>query len=188
MFISVTSPGAGRVDPIPLNIKTGRQCVFKFKVYLITTCAHVAVFIYFPLHAQSDRGGIGMEEVKKRKAEEELEHYRQKVRAKQQNETKSLEDFRWSLLYMICTVPLNVVPSYDTKCVMISCCFHPRSRVRTEREERKIEGDLRRSQRACEQLDSQKVGGSVGYSTVLMLRLHISIQPTYILIIHSTSV
>ncbi|XP_044070946.1 G patch domain-containing protein 11 isoform X2 [Siniperca chuatsi] len=85
--------GAGRVDPIPLNIKT-------------------------------DRGGIGMEEVKKRKAEEELEHYRQKVRAKQQNETKSLEDFR--------------------------------SRVRTEREERKIEGDLRRSQCACEQLDSQK--------------------------------
>ena len=42
----------------------------------------------------SDRGGIGMEEVKKRKAEEELEHYRQKVRAKQQNETKSLDDFR----------------------------------------------------------------------------------------------
>ncbi|XP_070772375.1 G patch domain-containing protein 11 isoform X2 [Enoplosus armatus] len=84
---------AGRVDPIPLNVKTGR-------------------------------GGIGMEEVKKRKAEEELEHYQQKVRAKQQNETKSLEDFR--------------------------------SRVRTEREERKIEGDLRRSQRACEQLDSQK--------------------------------
>ncbi|KAA8583988.1 hypothetical protein FQN60_015196 [Etheostoma spectabile] len=74
--------------------------------------------------ARSDRGGIGMEEVKKRKAEEELEHYRQKVRARQQNETKSLEDFR--------------------------------SRVRTEREERKIEGDLRRSQRACEQLDSQK--------------------------------
>ncbi|XP_029377406.1 G patch domain-containing protein 11 isoform X3 [Echeneis naucrates] len=85
--------GAGRVDPIPLNIKT-------------------------------DRGGIGMEEMKKRKAEEELEHYRQKVRAKQQNESKSLEDFR--------------------------------SRVRTERDERKIEGDLRRSQRACEQLDSQK--------------------------------
>ncbi|KAM4607516.1 G patch domain-containing protein 11 [Polymixia lowei] len=85
--------GAGRVEPIPLNIKT-------------------------------DRGGIGMEEVKKRKAEEELEHYRQKVRAKQQNETKSMEDFR--------------------------------VRVRTEREERKIEGDLRKSQRACEQLDSQK--------------------------------
>ncbi|XP_029927203.1 G patch domain-containing protein 11 [Myripristis murdjan] len=85
--------GAGRVDPIPLNIKT-------------------------------DRGGIGMEEVRKRKAEEELEHYRQKVRTKQQNETKSMEDFR--------------------------------VRVRTEREERKIEGDLRRSQRACEQLDSQK--------------------------------
>ncbi|KAG7512695.1 G patch domain-containing protein 11 [Solea senegalensis] len=85
--------GAGRVDPIPLSIKT-------------------------------DRGGIGMEEVKKRKAEEELEHYRQKVRAKQQNETRSLEDFR--------------------------------SRVRTEREERKIEADFRKSQRACEQLDTQK--------------------------------
>uniref|UniRef100_A0A3Q1EWL3 G patch domain-containing protein 11 n=1 Tax=Acanthochromis polyacanthus TaxID=80966 RepID=A0A3Q1EWL3_9TELE len=55
--------GAGRVDPIPLNIKT-------------------------------DRGGIGMEEAKKRKAEKELEHFRQKMRAEQQNETKSLEDFR----------------------------------------------------------------------------------------------
>ncbi|KAM4599732.1 G patch domain-containing protein 11 [Fundulus diaphanus] len=85
--------GAGRVDPIPLNIK-------------------------------ADRGGIGLEELKKRKAEEELHHYRQKVRAKQQNEAKSLEDFR--------------------------------SRVRTEREERKIEGDLTRSQRSCEQLDNQK--------------------------------
>nr|XP_054605782.1 G patch domain-containing protein 11 isoform X2 [Nothobranchius furzeri] len=83
----------GRIEPIPLNIKT-------------------------------DRGGFGMEEQKKRKAEEELHHYRQKVRARQQNEAKSLEDFR--------------------------------SRVRTEREERKIEADLRRSQRSCEQLDSQK--------------------------------
>uniref|UniRef100_A0A3Q3A479 G patch domain-containing protein 11 n=1 Tax=Kryptolebias marmoratus TaxID=37003 RepID=A0A3Q3A479_KRYMA len=83
---------AGRVDPIPLNIK-------------------------------ADREGFGMEEVKKRKAEEELHHYRQKVRAKQQNEAKSVEDF---------------------------------TRVRTEREERKIEADLRRSQRSCEQLDSQK--------------------------------
>ncbi|TDH01093.1 hypothetical protein EPR50_G00176530 [Perca flavescens] len=92
-FALLQKMGAGRVDPIPLNIKT-------------------------------DRGGIGMEEVKKRKAEEELEHYRQKVRARQQNESKSLEDFR--------------------------------SRVRTEREERKIEGDLRRSKQACEQLDSQK--------------------------------
>ncbi|XP_076018419.1 G patch domain-containing protein 11 [Genypterus blacodes] len=85
--------GAGRVDPIPLSIKT-------------------------------DRGGIGMEEVKKRKAEEELENYRQKARRKQQHETKSLEDFR--------------------------------VRLRTEKEGQKIEGDLRRSQRACEQLDSQK--------------------------------
>ncbi|XP_028846045.1 G patch domain-containing protein 11 [Denticeps clupeoides] len=85
--------GAGRVEPIPLNIKT-------------------------------DRGGIGMEEKKKRKAEEELEHHRQKVRAKQQMEKRSLEDFR--------------------------------GRKKYEREERQAEGDLRRSQRACEQLDSQK--------------------------------
>lgn len=49
-----------------------------------------------------------MEEMKKRKAEEELEYYRQKVQAKQQNETKSLEDFRWSM-----QLPLNVVPSDD---------------------------------------------------------------------------
>ncbi|XP_067092798.1 G patch domain-containing protein 11 [Osmerus mordax] len=85
--------GAGRVEPIPLNIKMGRE-------------------------------GIGMEEVKKRKAEEELQHYHQKVRAKQQNEKQSMEDYR--------------------------------VRVRSEREERKIEADLRRSQRACEQLDNQK--------------------------------
>ncbi|XP_029107177.1 G patch domain-containing protein 11 isoform X2 [Scleropages formosus] len=54
--------GAGRVEPIPLNIK-------------------------------SDRGGIGMEEVKKRKAEEKLECYRQKVRVQQQAEKQSLEDY-----------------------------------------------------------------------------------------------
>ncbi|XP_036403001.1 G patch domain-containing protein 11 [Megalops cyprinoides] len=85
--------GAGRVEPIPLNIKT-------------------------------DRGGIGMEEVKKRKAEEKLEHYRQKVKVQKQAEKQSVEDFR--------------------------------TRMRTEREERQAEGDLRRSQRACEQLDSQR--------------------------------
>ncbi|XP_074532018.1 G patch domain-containing protein 11 [Halichoeres trimaculatus] len=85
--------GAGRVDPIPLNIKT-------------------------------DRGGLGIEEVKKRKAEEDLQNYRRKVQAQQQNETKSVEDFR--------------------------------SRVRTEREERKLEADLRRSRRTCARLDNQK--------------------------------
>lgn len=46
------------------------------------------------LSLESDRGGFGMEEMKKRKAEEELEHYRQKTRAKQHNETRSLENFR----------------------------------------------------------------------------------------------
>lgn len=85
--------GAGRVEPVPLNIKT-------------------------------DRGGIGMEELKKRKAEEELQNYRKKIQMKQQVEKESLEDFR--------------------------------VRKRTEREERKTLIDLRKSQRACEQLDSQK--------------------------------
>ncbi|XP_072532902.1 G patch domain-containing protein 11 isoform X2 [Salminus brasiliensis] len=85
--------GAGRVEPIPLNIKT-------------------------------DRGGIGMEELKKRKAEEEMENYRKKVQVKQQMEKRNLEDFR--------------------------------DRKRTEREKQQAEGDLRKSQRACEQLDSQK--------------------------------
>lgn len=85
--------GAGRVEPVPLNIKT-------------------------------DRGGIGMEEVKKRKADEELQNYRRKVHMKQHLEKKSIEDFR--------------------------------VRKRTEREERQTQGDLRKSQRACEQLDNQK--------------------------------
>nr|XP_023652099.1 G patch domain-containing protein 11 [Paramormyrops kingsleyae] len=85
--------GAGRVEPIPLNIKT-------------------------------DRGGIGMEAVQKRKAEEKLEQNRQKVRIKQQVEKQSLEDFRL--------------------------------RMRSEREQRQTEGDLRKSQRVCEQLDNQK--------------------------------
>lgn len=54
----------------------------------------MALVLNLSLRTQSDRGGIGMEEAKKRKAEQELEHYRHKVRAKQQNEAKSLEDFR----------------------------------------------------------------------------------------------
>ncbi|TRY69832.1 hypothetical protein DNTS_012931 [Danionella cerebrum] len=85
--------GSGRVEPVPLNIKT-------------------------------DRGGIGMEELKKRKAEEELQTYRRKVQMKQQGEKKTIEDFR--------------------------------VRKRTEREERQTHSDLRKSQRACEQLDNQK--------------------------------
>lgn len=103
LLISVPSSGAGRVDPIPLNIKTGKQFILQ--------CAHVFIVILvfgnnlcnqtIGLQRQctlfgmlKDRGGIGMEGVKKRKAEQELENYRQKTRAKQQNETKSLEDFR----------------------------------------------------------------------------------------------
>lgn len=54
----------------------------------------MSLVLNLSLCPQSDRGGIGMEEAKKRKAEEELDNYRQKVRAKQQNEAKSLEDFR----------------------------------------------------------------------------------------------
>lgn len=36
-----------------------------------------------------------MEELKKRKAEEELQNYRKKVQMKQQVEKKSMEDFRF---------------------------------------------------------------------------------------------
>lgn len=45
----------------------------------------------------SDRGGIGMEELKKRKADEELQNYRRKVQMKQQGEKKSIEDFRYDI-------------------------------------------------------------------------------------------
>lgn len=76
------------------------------------------------LSIKTDRGGIGMEELKKRKADEELQNYRRKVQMKQHVEKKSLEDFR--------------------------------VRMRTEREERQTQSDLWKSQRACEQLDSQK--------------------------------
>lgn len=52
---------------------------------------------------------------------------------------------------------LRSLPTYS-RAVLFSVFATPfRSRVRTEREERKIEGDLRRSQRSCEQLDNQKV-------------------------------
>uniref|UniRef100_A0A3B1K2X6 G patch domain-containing protein 11 n=1 Tax=Astyanax mexicanus TaxID=7994 RepID=A0A3B1K2X6_ASTMX len=85
--------GSGRVDPIPLNIKT-------------------------------DRGGIGLEELKKRKAAEELEHHRKKVQIRKQMEKRNLEDFR--------------------------------DRKRSEKEKQQAEADLRRSQRACQQLDTQQ--------------------------------
>ncbi|XP_026869895.2 G patch domain-containing protein 11 isoform X1 [Electrophorus electricus] len=85
--------GGGRVEPIPINIKT-------------------------------DRGGIGMMELKKRKAEEKLENYRKKEQTKQQIEKKSFEDFR--------------------------------ERKRSEKDKHQTEQDLRKSQQACEQLDSQK--------------------------------
>lgn len=55
----------------------------------------MSVFMRFLLSLETDRGGIGMEEMKKRKAEEELEHYQQRIRAKQRTETTSLENFRW---------------------------------------------------------------------------------------------
>ncbi|XP_066536019.1 G patch domain-containing protein 11 isoform X2 [Hoplias malabaricus] len=77
-----------------------------------------------PLKVKTDKGGIGMEELKKRKAEEKLENYHRKLQVKKQTEKKSLDEFR--------------------------------DRKKTEREKRQIEGDLRKSQRACEQLDIQK--------------------------------
>ncbi|XP_009090002.1 G patch domain-containing protein 11 isoform X2 [Serinus canaria] len=85
--------GEGIVEPIPLNIKTGRS-------------------------------GLGHEELKKRKAEEKLENYRQKLQMKKQANEQAADEFR--------------------------------IRFKTKQEERKMEGDLRKSQRACQQLDTQK--------------------------------
>lgn len=42
-----------------------------------------------------DRGGIGMEELKKRKAEEKLENFNKKLQMKQHMEQQSLVDFRY---------------------------------------------------------------------------------------------
>uniref|UniRef100_A0A8C3IL97 G patch domain-containing protein 11 n=1 Tax=Chrysemys picta bellii TaxID=8478 RepID=A0A8C3IL97_CHRPI len=86
--------GGGIVEPIPLNIKTGR-------------------------------GGLGHEESQKRKAEERLENYRRKIHMKKQADEDAADQFRM--------------------------------RFKSKQEERKIEGDLRKSQRACQQLDTQKV-------------------------------
>lgn len=63
-------------------------------------------------------------------------------------------------------------------CVCNNVLFNSRSRVRTEREERKIEGDLRRSQRACEQLDSQKVGRNYVCTTSIHAVFQISVFST----------
>uniref|UniRef100_A0A8C3DSN3 G patch domain-containing protein 11 n=1 Tax=Corvus moneduloides TaxID=1196302 RepID=A0A8C3DSN3_CORMO len=105
--------GEGIVEPIPLNIKTGRS-------------------------------GLGHEELKKRKAEEKLENYRQKLHMKKQANEQAADQFR--------------------------------IRFKTKQEERKMEGDLRKSQRACQQLDMQKVrpvGFSEGLEGRLREKLHI---------------
>ncbi|KAF6103530.1 G-patch domain containing 11 [Phyllostomus discolor] len=85
--------GDGIVEPIPLNVKTGKS-------------------------------GIGHEALLKRKAEEKLESYRRKIHMKHQAEENAAEQFRM--------------------------------RLKNKQDEMKLEGDLRRSQRACQQLDTQK--------------------------------
>ncbi|XP_044515511.1 G patch domain-containing protein 11 [Gracilinanus agilis] len=85
--------GSGIVEPIPLNIKTGRS-------------------------------GIGHETLIKRKAEEELENNRRKIHLRNQNEEKATDQFRL--------------------------------RLKSKKEELKLEGDLKRSQKACHHLDTQK--------------------------------
>ncbi|KAM4694118.1 G patch domain-containing protein 11 [Discoglossus pictus] len=76
-----------------------------------------------PLNVKTDRGGIGHDELKKRKAEDDLKTYRRKIQMLKQNEERAAEDFRM--------------------------------RVKSKKEEFKLESDLRRSQRACLQLDEQ---------------------------------
>lgn len=85
--------GDGIVEPIPLNVKTGKS-------------------------------GLGHESLLKRKAEERLENYKRKIHMKNQNEAVATEQFRM--------------------------------RLKNKQDEMRLEGDLRRSQRACQQLDAQK--------------------------------
>ncbi|KAF3826503.1 hypothetical protein GH733_009028, partial [Mirounga leonina] len=80
--------GDGIVEPIPLNVKTGKS-------------------------------GLGHEALLKRKAEEKLESYRRKIHMKNQAEETAAEQFRL--------------------------------RFKHKHDEVKLEGDLRRSQRACQQ-------------------------------------
>ncbi|KAM6467590.1 G patch domain-containing protein 11 [Liasis olivaceus] len=85
--------GKGIVEPIPLNITTGRS-------------------------------GLGHEEVKKRKAEEKLENYRKKMNMKKQAEKQTTDLFKM--------------------------------RLKTKQEQLQVKRDLEKSQKACQQLDTQK--------------------------------
>ncbi|XP_067876577.1 G patch domain-containing protein 11 [Heterodontus francisci] len=85
--------GNGIVEPIPLQIKTGR-------------------------------GGIGHEAAKKRKAEETTERRKRMSQVKKQAEEFALNQYR----------------------------LH----VRQKKDQHQMEGDLRKSQLACQQLDTQK--------------------------------
>ncbi|KAM8932877.1 G patch domain-containing protein 11-like [Lycaon pictus] len=85
--------GDGIVEPIPLNVKTGKS-------------------------------GLGHEALLKQKAEEKLESCRRKIHMKNQAEETAAEQFRLRLKY--------------------------------KQDEVKLEGDLKRSQQACRQLDTPK--------------------------------
>ncbi|XP_078397864.1 G patch domain-containing protein 11 [Cetorhinus maximus] len=85
--------GNGIVEPIPLQIKTGR-------------------------------GGIGHEAAEKRKAEETTEHRKRMSQVKKRAEEFALNEYR----------------------------LH----VRQKKDQLQMEGDLRKSQLACQQLDTQK--------------------------------
>uniref|UniRef100_A0A8C6V4A2 G patch domain-containing protein 11 n=1 Tax=Naja naja TaxID=35670 RepID=A0A8C6V4A2_NAJNA len=85
--------GKGIVEPIPLNITTGRS-------------------------------GLGHEELQKRKAEEKLENYRKKMHVKKQVEKQTTDLFKM--------------------------------RLKTKQEQLQVKRDLEKSQKACQQLDTQK--------------------------------
>uniref|UniRef100_A0A4W3GEY8 G patch domain-containing protein 11 n=1 Tax=Callorhinchus milii TaxID=7868 RepID=A0A4W3GEY8_CALMI len=85
--------GKGIVEPIPLQIKTGRA-------------------------------GIGHEEAEKRRAEERMEYSRRRFQVKKEFEEQRFSQYR--------------------------------QQIKKKQEQLQLEGDLRKSQRACEQLDTQK--------------------------------
>ncbi|NXX82689.1 GPT11 protein, partial [Urocolius indicus] len=82
------------------------------------------VIVWRPVLVCGCRSGLGHEKLKKRKAEEKLENYRQKLHMKTKANEQAADQFR--------------------------------VRLKNKQEERKMEGDLRKSQRACQQLDMQK--------------------------------
>ncbi|XP_055981664.1 G patch domain-containing protein 11-like [Sorex fumeus] len=96
---------AGIVEPIPLNVKTGRAGLTEFCV-------------------RAGKSGVGHEALLKRRAAQRRERALRWARLQSLAAERAAEQFRL--------------------------------RLKTKQDEAKLDADLRRSQRACQQLDTQK--------------------------------